>query len=262
MKRRCFAFGCSYTYYNWATVSDFVGIHFDEFYNFGKAGASNTYIMNSLMEYNEIFKFNPETDYILIGITGIGRFSYFDGKTNTWMCTGDAWPLNSDHPPIIKQFVETMDNPKWALYRSWIAVKVIKEFLVSKKLIHTVYPALNGAYFCRDTGILQQGDTMIQRYYEIYDTLDIKESIDESITDSNHYRFTDTGAIDNHPTQTHHYNYFKKHFPQFNDDYAKNVHEYLEKNFDNNSVDAQQDNFKTTFRSSHHMAKLRSFFNS
>ena len=34
MKKRMFAFGCSGTLGTWATAADFIGVNFDEYYNF------------------------------------------------------------------------------------------------------------------------------------------------------------------------------------------------------------------------------------
>ena len=66
MKKRLFAFGCSYTLYSYPTWVDFIGINFEEHYNYGRSGASNTFIMNRIIEANDQFKFNPDTDLILI----------------------------------------------------------------------------------------------------------------------------------------------------------------------------------------------------
>ena len=62
--KRFFAFGCSYTSYSYATWADLIGIHFKEYYNYGRAGCSNAYIMNRVVEANEMYQFNPETDYV------------------------------------------------------------------------------------------------------------------------------------------------------------------------------------------------------
>ena len=58
-KSRFFAFGCSYT--NWIhnpTWADFIGINYNKYYNFGRPGASNTYIMQKIKKYMFICQAN------------------------------------------------------------------------------------------------------------------------------------------------------------------------------------------------------------
>lgn len=53
MSRRFFAFGCSYTDYNWATWADGMCYDLDrqgwETYNYGNSGMGNEHILNSLV---------------------------------------------------------------------------------------------------------------------------------------------------------------------------------------------------------------------
>ena len=74
--KRFFAFGCSFTKYKWPTWADILGTKFEEYYNFGRGGACNTYIMNKFIEADTKYKFNWETDYIVIMFTNFNRFSY------------------------------------------------------------------------------------------------------------------------------------------------------------------------------------------
>jgi hypothetical protein len=55
--KRCFSFGCSYTNHCWVTWADFVGSNFDIYINFGRGGASNTFIMNQVFEQNDSIHF-------------------------------------------------------------------------------------------------------------------------------------------------------------------------------------------------------------
>ena len=58
MKKRYFAFGCSYTEYQWPMLPDLIGVNFDEYYNFGSAGACHQYMLTQLVQANELYKFN------------------------------------------------------------------------------------------------------------------------------------------------------------------------------------------------------------
>lgn len=72
MNKRFFAFGCSYTRYFYPTWADIVGSNFDEYYNYGQAGAGNRYIFNAIIEANIIHKFTQD-DIIFIQWSGIDR---------------------------------------------------------------------------------------------------------------------------------------------------------------------------------------------
>ena len=63
MTSRCFAFGCSITKHYWGTWADLIGSNFDEYYNFGKGGSSNTFIMNRFLGADAEINFNPETPH-------------------------------------------------------------------------------------------------------------------------------------------------------------------------------------------------------
>ena len=48
--KRLFAFGCSFTKYNWRTYADFLGEDYNEYYNYGHVGAGNMQIAITLSE--------------------------------------------------------------------------------------------------------------------------------------------------------------------------------------------------------------------
>ena len=104
--KRCFAFGCSYTSYSYATWADLIGINFKEYYNYGRAGCSNTYIMNRIIEADRTYNFNPDTDFVLIMLTGFGRFSYLPRQSG-WQTKGDLYSYNNNtNDPITIEFVK------------------------------------------------------------------------------------------------------------------------------------------------------------
>ena len=41
MNKRLFTFGCSFTKWSWPTWNDYIGLSFDEYYNFACGGADN-----------------------------------------------------------------------------------------------------------------------------------------------------------------------------------------------------------------------------
>lgn len=240
MNTRCFAFGCSITSWLWGTCADFIGSNFNEYYNLGKPGASNTFIMNRLIEIDNKFKLNPETDTVIIGMTGFGRLSFYkDG----WQTHGDILWQDRKHPEAVDIF-----NHKWALYNSYVAMKVIKEYLTMKKIKHYIYAAIDYEHWITDPDLMNIDSSDVNKVEEIESLLDVKEPL--NIFAFN-YRaepggigvtFLD-GDKESHPTQQEHYAYMCKHFPEFATDTSQNTLEYLEKNFVYTSRNLQGSNF-------------------
>ena len=56
--KRFFAFGCSFTRYEWITWADIIAYHIKESYNYGRSGGGNSYIFYSLVNY-----FNENLSY-------------------------------------------------------------------------------------------------------------------------------------------------------------------------------------------------------
>jgi hypothetical protein len=261
MRSRFFAFGCSYTSWNWATTADFIGIGFDDYYNFGRPGACNTFMSNRLIESDHYFKFNSETDYILIGVTGIGRFSFVNKENNDWATNGDSYPEQLNHPEIVRWIARNLDNAAWAVYRSWIAVKTMKEYLKSKNIKHTIYAAIDPVIFYKNENLEAMRSGVLEKFYDIENMLDIKESIDAFVPkNTKHIYYSETNVIDNHPTQTTHYEYLKKHFPHFSTEHAKRMYDYLETNFDNRSSIHQYSNFQNIFRDQYQKSNTEIYF--
>ena len=75
---RIFTFGCSFTDYAWGTWANILGYEFPDakFYNFGKSGAGNHYIFNTLMQADSSYKFTHE-DLVIVQWTNISREDRF-----------------------------------------------------------------------------------------------------------------------------------------------------------------------------------------
>ena len=160
---RFFAFGCSYTNWPHPTWADFIGINFEEYYNYGKAGACNTYIANSFIEANNEYQFNNETDIIFIAMSGFGRFSYManakgtelDARIYEWETNGDTLFTNNEgHPEISKLIGNKIFNYNWAAYNSWISFITMKNILVEKKINHKIIMSINNKHYLTDFDLL------------------------------------------------------------------------------------------------------------
>jgi hypothetical protein len=255
--KRCFSFGCSYTNHCWATWADFVGSNFDIYINFGRGGASNTFIMNQVFEQNDIIHFNTETDFIIVMFTGISRFSYIDKKLKTWQTNGDLRNLASKYNEdptyrVISNFVENVWSEKWAVYQSWIAIKAVKEFLTSKNLKHKILMGIDNSYYISDQDLLELSTDDIVKINDIYSMLDIRESLDEFVGPEKKVTyFLEDKISDGHPTQSQHFQYMSKHFPEFVTPKSTRVFQEVESIFDNSSRTAQSQVWNT-FRPNEH----------
>lgn len=247
MTQRCFAFGCSYTRWNWATVADFVGSNFDEYYNFGRGGACNTYIMEKLIEANTVFDFNPSRDYVVIGLTGFGRFSYFDKDKDDWEVTGDIISGNEGHPEKIKWFAKNMYNYKWAAYRSWVAVTTIKNLLRSKNIRHKIFMSIDNSHYITDSELLGLDNRTVEMVRDIYDMLDVPVTIDEMRgNDPPTFRYND-GENESHPQLHEHYAYMCRFFPEFNNKETEYMFKLLNSTIDRSSSANQTNSYKRTW---------------
>ena len=237
--KRLFVFGCSYMNFDWLTVADLIGSNFDEYYNFGEPGACNTFISDRLFETNELHKFNRDTDYVVVGITGFGRFSYYALEENVWKTTGDIMSINPGHPEKIKWFAKNMYNYKWATYRSWVAIKSIKNLLIGTGVKHTMLMSINNEHYAddKDGEILGLDPTTINKAKEIYELLDIKESIDSFLSSQVKGNYPrpmlqfNSGEYDHHPSQLEHFKFFSKYFPEFVTEKSTEWFDYFESTF-------------------------------
>ena len=233
IKKRFFAFGCSYTHWNLnPTWADFIGINFEEYYNLGRPGACNTYITNQLIETDEKLQFNQETDVVIVALTGFGRFSYLEktSKITTsgyeWITTGDILFKNPDHPEKTKLIANEIYNYTWAAYNSWIAIKTIKTILSSKNIEHKIIMAINNSHYLTDADVLDLNEgidkfnDIISKIKNIYDTLDITETIDEV---KFNYNLPHNLPNDTHPNKEIHFEYISKYFPEFVTEKSKNL---------------------------------------
>ena len=88
--KRIFCFGCSFTQYIMPTWADILKLHFEntdtEAHNFGRGGAGNYYIFNTIVEKSLEYKFTKD-DLILIQWSGVFREDRF--KDGYWHTPGN-----------------------------------------------------------------------------------------------------------------------------------------------------------------------------
>ena len=70
--KRFYAFGCSFTQYNWPTWADLIGSEFDEYENWGSSGSGNHLIFNRVIECHQRNQFT-EDDTVVVQWTNYFR---------------------------------------------------------------------------------------------------------------------------------------------------------------------------------------------
>ncbi len=240
MKKRFFAFGCSYTRYCYPSWADFIGVNFDEYYNYGRAGASNTYIMNKLVEADDKFNFNSDNDTVIVMLTGIGRFSYM--IETQWITNGELlsnFAYTKD--PKVGKIIDSIWNENWLVYQTWIATKTIKNLLSSKKIPHKILMSIDNSEYFKGSDNFYYGN-------KIYNLLDIKKSMDqwrkESTENNDSPIYRDTNKADGHPSMKAHYKFLKEHIPEFITNRSKELLDESELAFDYSSFANQLENDK------------------
>jgi hypothetical protein len=226
MKKRCFAFGCSYTKWLWPTWADFIGKNFDEYYNFGIGGASNNYIMNRVIEVDSILNFNPETDYVVIGLSGFNRFSFLPDSTKLWKTNGDLdMFVKETSNKEVGNFYNNLWSTPAAVYYSWIAIKTIKTFLVSKKIKHKIIMAIDNSHYKTDYKLLGLSRTHVKYVRDIYSLLDVELSIDNflQLYKFDYIYFTKDKEFEAHPSPSAHFAFLKMYFPEFITEKSKSL---------------------------------------
>ena len=252
--KRCFAFGCSYTRYSYATWADYIGVNFDEYYNYGRAGSSNTFIMNRIIEADSVFQFDPNTDYVLIMLTGFGRFSYL---RQGWQTHGDLYGYyQATKDKSTEWFVNNMWSERGAVYQSWIAIKTIKEILTLKGIPFKMVMGIDNSHYMEETAT-KWGHThsiapsTIEKVLDIYKLLDDTESYDiwlqKRYQQSDYTTWKIHNRVDGHPTQKMHYDYLKDKFPEFDTDKTQEVFVKTESIFLDDSQTIQEHNFSRNF---------------
>lgn len=100
---RLFAFGCSFTNYDWPTWADIMGRQFDQYFNYGKSGGGNQFIFNSIVEANLNHKFN-DTDTIAIMWTNVGREDRYLKKQ--WLSPGNIYIQHVYDKKFTRKFID------------------------------------------------------------------------------------------------------------------------------------------------------------
>lgn len=130
--RRIFAFGCSFTSYDWPTWADLIA--FDNpkssYYNFGRAGMGNVGIAARISEANKKFNF-CETDLVMVMWSTFCREDrWINGR---WFTQGNVY--NSEYD---KEWIRKYADPVGYLIRDHAMISMTNDWLKKSSAKHVL----------------------------------------------------------------------------------------------------------------------------
>lgn len=235
MSKRFFSFGCSFTSLWWPTWNDYIGLNFDEYYNYGAGGADNKNILYKFIMADKKHKFTSD-DYIIIMFTSFNRLSYVD-KHNFYIHNiGDLVDHNLKVHPIGKNY-----NFATAIYDSCIMIQSLKTILDAKNIKYEFLQSMEHDFYNDnfkmkgDVDLLYK-DTLKLFKYPVMETwcYENYEFIKEKVT------WQDTKHQDGHPLPQHHLDFVKTFFPNFINNDVLHFHNKILKSFTTKSAETME----------------------
>jgi hypothetical protein len=210
--QRFFAFGCSFTKcWEYPTWADYIGAEFEVYRNFGMPGSSNGLIMQRFVESDVFYKFNSETDFVMIAISGLGRYAFpvtvdgrdrfysrgdFESKQDSSKDTQEVrWNFNFVKSKFWKK--------RYSVFDSFMAVKIMKDILSARGIRHKIIAGLDYKVYLEHGEVYGINDQLKSYILMMQEMLDVKESINEF-----------DGFNSGHPSQETYYKFAEKHFPE------------------------------------------------
>jgi len=100
---RFFAFGCSFTDYNWPTWANIIAQEIPDHYIYAKSGAGNFYIFQALMQATLHHKIDRH-DLVMIMFSNITREDRFT-KNRGWITPGNLYYQNEYDQKFLKNYL-------------------------------------------------------------------------------------------------------------------------------------------------------------
>lgn len=128
--KRFFAFGCSFTHHMVESWADIIAYELKvPFYNYGRSGAGNQYIFNTIMQADLIHQFNQE-DLVMVCWTNVCREDKY--LHNEWITPGNIFTQNVYNNKYIKNWADPLNYS----LRDFAVFKVVSDFLKNKNIEH------------------------------------------------------------------------------------------------------------------------------
>jgi len=214
MSKRLFTFGCSFTNYKWQTWANIIGTQFEEFQNWGKAGAGNFFISSNLYQCHHVNKITKD-DVVLIMFSSIDRFDYIN-QNSYFETNGSIYGKNHS---LFGDFVMNKWSEEFGLYNTWFSVSSAKQLLDS---IGCEYQLMKSFDFnqidgSREYAKPQNVGQTVDVCLELLDEMVSGETLVEFHNKRNeHYYFEDlAGQIDGHPPISTHLEWIKQNMGKY-----------------------------------------------
>ena len=211
--RRLFAFGCSFTKYYWSTWADILGKEFDYFENWGKAGAGNMFIANSVVESSIKNKFTKD-DTIMIMWSGMTREDRYLDKTNKWMVGGNIYTYNCYDEEFVKKYIHV----RGCYIRDLAQIHLVSHYLEKIGCSHAFMSMvdLNNPTSKFHTDVSDEIDDLLEFYKDTL--IKFKPSVHKIIFNNNwNSRPTQPNKerSNAHPIPSEHLEYLEKILPEY-----------------------------------------------
>jgi hypothetical protein len=209
--KRFFAYGCSFTRYNWPTWADIIGRQFSEYYNYGRPGAGNHYIFNCLMETDQYHTIN-KNDLVIIQWSCSSREDRY--YKNSWQTPGGVANFFKDKKEFEKYF-----DFRGFIIRDLAMIKSAKKFLeytgCEYYFISMVPILTNDMYSSLKESInSNENNDLATVYRDILEIIKIDfQSVLGNYGDIRPLNLHGIEIVDNHPVPSEHYKYLQRALP-------------------------------------------------
>jgi len=209
MNKRLFTFGCSFTKWSWPTWNDYIGLSFDEYYNFACGGADNKNILYRLLQADKNYKFTSD-DCVMVMFSSFNRMSYVD-KHHYIKNIGDIIDHNIKAHPMGKTY-----NFETAVYDSCIAIQSIESILKSKNVKYEFLQSMKHNFYHEDFKARADIKKNLDYCLDLFKYPVMENWVYENCDfDKEKITWQDNGNRDGHPPMKHHFDYVKEFFPQY-----------------------------------------------
>lgn len=128
--KRFFAFGCSFTNHMVESWADIIAYELKvPFYNYGRGGAGNQYIFNTIMQADLIHNLTSE-DLVMVCWTNVCREDKY--LNNEWVTPGNIFTQDVYNDKYIKKWVDPLNYS----LRDFAVFKAVADFLQNKNIEH------------------------------------------------------------------------------------------------------------------------------
>lgn len=217
--KRVFAFGCSFTNYFWSTWAEIVALDLNaDLYNYGRSGAGNTFIANTVAQADAVYKFNKD-DLVIVSWTNVCREDRWRGQG--WVTPGNIFT----QVQYDQDYVKNWADPVGYMVRDLGQIHLTKGLLEKTncnfhmfqmvKLLEQIDPK------GKRNAITNPHQKRLSEMYK--ETLDfIKPSFFSVLWNDDIYnnkmlkdkKFYNGNFADGHPTPLEHLEYLKAIFPE------------------------------------------------